>query len=123
MTAWYLTPRGHRADGNTLGDGGEKSGSSVTDSKWQDRDCHGGITSYFRPIVPVFLYQHCSRSLSRVLDAGGGSSGMPPPSRTGITDISRRSTSPSTSKLRNSSPPPKIAMSFPGFPRKSATAS
>jgi hypothetical protein len=40
---------------------------------------------------------------------------MPPPRRTGMSPISRRSTKPVASKLRNSSPPPNRAMSLPGL--------
>jgi hypothetical protein len=36
--------------------------------------------------MPVFSYRRCFRSLSVARPAGEGSSGMPPPSRTGISD-------------------------------------
>ena len=70
--------------------------------------------SYSKPIVPVFSYSRCFRNLSMARYAGGGRSGIPPPSRTGITLTSTRSTRPAASKLRKSSPPPKRAMSLPG---------
>ena len=52
---------------------------------------------------------------------GRRKTGIPVPSSTGITDISTRSTRPAASRLRNSSPPPKMAMSFPGVSFSSLT--
>lgn len=49
-------------------------------------------------------------------------SGMPPPSRTGITETSTVSTCRASSRLRKSDPPPKSQMSLPGFDRSSASA-
>lgn len=77
--------------------------------------------SYSSPIVPVFSYTRCDLSLRVARAAGDGSSGMPPPSSTGTTLKCTWSTRPAASRLRNSSPPPKSAMSLPGCARSSAT--
>src|SRR5580658_8322154 len=62
-------------------------------------------------------------SFNLVCFAGGGSSGIPPPSSTGITATSTVSTSPASRKLRNSKPPPNNHMSLPGSSRNAATVS
>src|SRR3954463_11627491 len=63
------------------------------------QDFTAGLMSYSSPTVPVFSYNRCFRNLRVARAAGDGSSGMPPPSRTGISETSIPSTSPAAKRL------------------------
>src|SRR5207248_7006752 len=79
-------------------------------------------TAYSSDTMPV-LYTLWPVSFSLVCLAGGGTSVIPPPRSTGMTATSTVSTSPASSILRKSKPPPNSQMSLPEPFRRAATVS
>src|SRR5207302_8795268 len=74
----------------------------------------GYFTAYSSETIPVFWYVFWPMRFSFPRFAGGGSSGIPPPSSTGTIATSTVSTNPSLTRLPKSEPPPKSQMSLPG---------